>query len=267
MSMTKIDFPVVGATDWTNFIDITKDWIIGHNGISLTNYENDTLPAIAQGSKVEIGGSYFYAGSDQAVTGTPASGFINYIYIQTDGTVVWSTTVPAWDSAKTGWYNGTDRCVGGVYYDGTNYGGKFILRGQDSWPLMNASGPPTGNVRTGSIATDGYRWVWSGNGWVTFILPVPHNSYIWKASCWGNTGGGNMTVSISRNAHIVTGGQTVIAQMSQLGGTTFALTDTTINQPYVDLSSGSYFVKAEITSYSSTAYLYGVMLDIILRKG
>ncbi len=127
MAMTQTDFPSVGATTWTDDIDIRKDWIIGHINIGLTNFDNDSLPAIAQGSKVEIGGAYFVAASDQAVGGSASASTVNYIYIETNGDVVWSTTAPTWDDTKSGWYNGTNRAVARVYRDGSsNYIDKYV---------------------------------------------------------------------------------------------------------------------------------------------
>jgi hypothetical protein len=127
MALTQIDFPAEGAADWTDFIDMAKDWIVGHINIGLTNFDNDSLPAIAQGSKCEIGGSYFFAASDQAVTGSATASSVNYIYIETDGDVVWSTTAPTWDDTKSGWYNGTDRAVARLYRDGSsNYLDKYV---------------------------------------------------------------------------------------------------------------------------------------------
>lgn len=128
MAMTQIDYPTVGAASWTDDIDISKDWIIGHIGLGLTNFENDSIPEVAQGSKVEIGGSYFIAGTDQAITGSPTNDSINYVYIDTSGVLSWSDTAPARDDTKQGWYNGTSRAVAGSYFltSGSVYSGKFV---------------------------------------------------------------------------------------------------------------------------------------------
>jgi hypothetical protein len=83
----------------------------------LTNWDNTAEPLVAKGSRFEINGSYYeVAPDDEAITGwagisvgatayvyaTPGSGSASFSY---------SSTVPTWDSAKGGWYNGTARAL------------------------------------------------------------------------------------------------------------------------------------------------------------
>jgi len=127
MALTQISFPAEGASDWTAHIDMFKDLILGYIQCSLTEWDTGTVPQLAAGSKVELNGSYYYAGSNQSISGTPSSDYINYIYLDaTAYTLSWSTTPPTWSDAKQGWYNGNDRCLGGCGYDGTNYYHKWI---------------------------------------------------------------------------------------------------------------------------------------------
>jgi len=106
---------------------------LGYQAISLTNFASDTLePAIAAGSKVEIGGALYEFASDEALTGW--SGIANssdvYIHLTVSGSSVtasFSTTAPTWDDAKQGWYSGAVRVIGGLYKDGSgNYARKWL---------------------------------------------------------------------------------------------------------------------------------------------
>jgi len=129
MAATKISDYAIEGSNWTELLTTIEKQRKGYNGISLTNYDNNSLPAIAAGSYFEISGSLYGFTSEEAITGTPSSGNINYIYI--NGTTfipVWTTTAPTWSDAKNGWYDAgeTHRYVGGCYYDGTNYTRKWV---------------------------------------------------------------------------------------------------------------------------------------------
>ena len=137
MAGTLISFPAEEASDWTAHIDMFKDLIIGYIRCSLTEWDTGTVPQLAAGSKAELNGSYITFGSNESITGSPSSGYINYIYLDSAAyTLSWSTTEPTWSDAKQGWYNSDDRCLGGCYYDGT-YTSKWVyahgkvIRGSD----------------------------------------------------------------------------------------------------------------------------------------
>jgi hypothetical protein len=123
------------STKWSNFLTTIEKQRKGYIGLSLTNYSNSSLPAIASGSYVEISGALYGFSSDEAISGTATSSSTNYIYIQpSDITAHWTVTAPTWSTAKNGWYDAgeTNRYVGGCYYDGTNYTGKWVYDKQDS---------------------------------------------------------------------------------------------------------------------------------------
>ena len=119
----------------------------GFFSLSLTNFDNDSLPAIAAGSKVEVAGAFFSFNSETAISSTNwagiSAGNMAYIMLTASGTpgsqtlaASWSGTAPTWVDSKQGWYASAAssvRCIGGVYkYDATNYSSKFVLsKGQD----------------------------------------------------------------------------------------------------------------------------------------
>lgn len=84
----------------------------GKHQVSLTNYDNTSLPAIAVGSIVENNGTLFLFDAETAISGTPVDG-TNYILLVPSGdpslgtatvTPTWSQTAPTWSDSKQGWY-------------------------------------------------------------------------------------------------------------------------------------------------------------------
>ena len=178
MAGTLISFPSEEASDWTAHIDMFKDLILGYIQCSLTEWDTGTVPQLAAGSKVELNGSYITFGSNESITGSPSSGYINYIYLDSAAyTLSWSTTPPTWSDAKQGWYNGSDRCLGGCYYDGTYYWGKWVYNKGDNilhsygavplivkvfeigdWDMSDATGDSTKDLTHG-MGTTWYKTV------------------------------------------------------------------------------------------------------------
>jgi len=99
----------------TSIIDLqnTADGvIIGHHQVSLTNYDNTSLPAIAIGSAVENNGAMVKFTTECAISGSPSDGTV-YIYLVPSGdpalgtatvTPTFSNVAPAWSDSKQGWY-------------------------------------------------------------------------------------------------------------------------------------------------------------------
>jgi hypothetical protein len=86
----------------------------------LTNFENTSEPQVAQGSRFEINGSYYEVTSNESITGW--SGIANstpcYIYAVPSGSTasfIFSATVPTYDTAKGGLFNGTHRAMWRLY--------------------------------------------------------------------------------------------------------------------------------------------------------
>jgi hypothetical protein len=107
---------------------------LGYQAISLTNFALTTEPQIAAGSKIEIGGALFEFTALESGTGWAGIANSSQVYFKltvSGATVTWSYTVtaPTWDTAKQGWYSGSDRYFGGCYKDsGGNYTKKFLYR-------------------------------------------------------------------------------------------------------------------------------------------
>lgn len=98
-----------------------------HN-VSLTNYDNTSLPAIAAGSCIEINGAFYEVTVNEAIGGSASDG-ANYI-ICTPSTstfsAAWTTTAPTWSDAKQGFYgtggNANNRYLGyKITKAGTSY--------------------------------------------------------------------------------------------------------------------------------------------------
>lgn len=115
---------------------------LGYQAISLTNFASDTdEPAIAAGSKVEIGDALFEFASDESITGWSGIAVSSdvYIHLTVSGSSVtasFSITAPTWDDAKQGWYSGAVRVVGGLYKDGSgNYALKWLYPADPGDPI------------------------------------------------------------------------------------------------------------------------------------
>lgn len=98
----------------------------GYHQVTLTEMDTTTIPQVAAGSMVEVGGSLYEADSNESISGSASSG-TNYIYLVPGSSIVtptWTTTAPTWSDAKQGWY-GTGgsagyRSIGQVEYDGAS---------------------------------------------------------------------------------------------------------------------------------------------------
>jgi len=101
---------------------------IGYMAVSLTEYDSDLEPEIAEGSVLEIGGAVYEAAADEPITGWGGIGNSNDVYILIDaGTLgaVFTLVAPTWSTTKQGWYDGLDRYVAKLYKDA---GGDYTLK-------------------------------------------------------------------------------------------------------------------------------------------
>ena len=106
MAGTQINDYGVGDTNLTSLMNTADTQRIGYHSVSLTNYATTTVPAVAEGSVVEIAGALFEFQADEAISGSPANGTV-YIKLTPSGTSVtaaFSTVAPSWDDEKQGWY-------------------------------------------------------------------------------------------------------------------------------------------------------------------
>ncbi|HSV96768.1 MAG TPA: hypothetical protein VLM75_07520 [Spirochaetota bacterium] len=74
--------------------------------VSLTNYDTTDEPEIAAGSVVEVGGTLYEFGADEAIGGSPADGLV-YIKLIPSGasvTAEFTNDAPVWRDDLQGWY-------------------------------------------------------------------------------------------------------------------------------------------------------------------
>lgn len=137
MAVTQINYYSNSDVSIIDLMNTADASFIGTHQVSLTNYDNTSLPAIAIGSIVENNGALFKFEDETAISGSAVDG-TNYILLVPSGdpalgtaTVVptWSQTAPTWSDSKQGYY-GT---VGSANYrylefyifkSSTNYGKK-----------------------------------------------------------------------------------------------------------------------------------------------
>jgi len=293
MAGTLISFPAEEASDWTAHIDMFKDLIIGYIRCSLTEWDTGTVPQLAAGSKAELNGSYITFGSNESITGSPSSGYINYIYLDSAAyTLSWSTTPPTWNDAKQGWYNGSDRCLGGCYYDGTYYTGKWVytrgkvIRGSDlvddaiiagkiaaSGVDEDALGDDASyeNVQTGYHAVslvigDGAQGVWmqfDANGIRYLVVTLDNGVIVTGLYSYAIVGDGALAVNLCKSPH-TNYDEEIMATNNHTGNG--ALEDTSISGAVVANNSRSYYIKLVRTGHSTTAYIRGIYITYTYKK-
>ena len=109
----------------------------GYQAISLSHLTDVVEPKVQAGSVIEVAGALYEFQAEEALTGWAgiANSSVVYTYVVPAGvscSATFSTTAPTWDTAKQGWYNGENRCFGGLYKDGGgNYSDKWLYREHD----------------------------------------------------------------------------------------------------------------------------------------
>jgi len=91
-------------------MQLTEDCsFIGKHNVSLTNYDNTSLPAVAAGSIIEVDGALYKATSEEVISGSPSDGtvYIKMVPTLTDCSPVFTNTAPTWSDSKNGWYGTT----------------------------------------------------------------------------------------------------------------------------------------------------------------
>jgi len=79
----------------------------GMHAVSLTNYDNTSLPAIAAGSVIEVDGALYKFASEEAIGGSPSDGTVYIKIIPSTITAEFTNTAPTWSDSKQGWYGTT----------------------------------------------------------------------------------------------------------------------------------------------------------------
>jgi hypothetical protein len=143
MALVLIDNPpsvLAVDTDWTTFLTRENASNLG-TGLSipiftLTNWDSSTtIPAIAEGSIIEVGGSLYQADADTALVDDAgiANGTVHIKLVPAGGGATLTPTltndaIPAWDANKAGWYDSDDKFLpyemtktSAVYTDKSEY--------------------------------------------------------------------------------------------------------------------------------------------------
>lgn len=129
MAGTKTSDYAVDTDKWTEMLATIEKQRKGYLGLSLTNYGNNNLPAIAAGSYIEAVGALYGFSSEEAIGGSATTGNVNYIVFDpTPITLAWSLVAPTWSDSKNGWYDAGEakRYVAGCRFDTPNYTGKWV---------------------------------------------------------------------------------------------------------------------------------------------
>ncbi len=114
---------------------------IGYIGVSLSEWTSNLEPQYTAGSSFECAGSVYYCTAledcgTNAEWAAIANSTLVYSYFNVSTLVFyWSSTAPAWDTAKHGWYHGvstTHRCLCQSYKNASGeYTQKSILNDRE----------------------------------------------------------------------------------------------------------------------------------------
>lgn len=138
----------VGHSDLENIMNTLTICFFGHSDyITITNFNNSSIPAIAAGSIIEVNGVLYTFNSEEVISlidphtlATVADGIV-YIMLVPNGdsiTACFTATAPTWNDVKQGWYGIatwlSDKYVGGCIKGSGNYISKFTYRGLEKVP-------------------------------------------------------------------------------------------------------------------------------------
>ncbi len=116
----------MGASDPITELSLNS---LGLNKISLTNWDNSSIPQVMVGSLWSVGASVFVV-QDSAETITGLSGAADglvYVYSDSTGALSVSTAnAPTWDETRYGWYYSNSRCLMTILKAGASYTQKTI---------------------------------------------------------------------------------------------------------------------------------------------
>jgi hypothetical protein len=176
--------------DWQKLLYRTTFQGGGYLNLQLINQENNAQPQIKKGSRLEVGGTFYFVSSNEAITTNVSlvSETLYYIYAvpnindilgQNGLSFIYSSTAPTFDVIKGGWYNGANRAVAVFFYHAGNYYSKEVLH------LFAQS--------TGIFARPLKRFQeYTSAGSFTFIVPYGVDTLYVTAIAGGAGGGGGI---------------------------------------------------------------------------
>ena len=142
MAGSEINLYGVGDVDLTALMNTVDLQRVNRLALSLTNYDNTALPAIAAGSLAEVAGTWFKFTAEEAITGwagvAVGLAYIKLVPAGTDPDTVtaeFTDTAPVWSDAKQWWY-GTAAAANHRYIttlnkvDAATYANKNIYNGR-----------------------------------------------------------------------------------------------------------------------------------------
>ena len=126
--ITEPNGAAVTLAGWQNIISKLTKQSKGLAALSFDSYaESATAPSVVAGGIYEINGTYYQVDSDTLITGMSTVSTSYYIY-STSGTWSSSTTAPAWDEARNGWYHPTVVTARCFFKVTTDSGGEYDTR-------------------------------------------------------------------------------------------------------------------------------------------
>ena len=276
MSGNIIATPAYQAVDWQDFGTQVEKQRLGFIGLSLTEYDTDTVPQIAAGSCVEISGSIFQFASNESITGSLTSSAFNYIMLTVSGSgdsqtvaASWTDTAPSWNTSKQGYYDATNakRYIGGCYYDGTNYKFKWIYQYQSTGPIARTLTPGIVGAAAdtpSTILVRGYvGQVSVAYGKIFLRADFPERSVVTSLYSNCELSSGTIYAILSHSDRTDRAAGTAMATNSH--SSTGALTDTSITDPVID-EEEQYYITLDRSNDASAAYWRGVSVGYTYVK-
>lgn len=252
---------------WTELLESIEKARKGKIALSLTNYDNDSLPAIAAGGYVEIAGALYGFSSEEAIGGSPTTANINYIVVDpTPITASWSIVAPTWSPSKNGWYDAGEakRYVAGCYYvDTPTYRMKSIFYSRDSIAIRYANLSLVG-FPGASIYTNGGSINFTANGDAYIPVNLSHGAVVTELYSYAPTlGDGTITINLFRSSNTSIG----IGSMAEnIHSGTGALSDTSISFAIIDNENYQYFVRATRANEVTEATISAIRIKYTMIK-
>lgn len=162
MAGSTLTYPLNGAANWEAFPDIVQKIQAGFMRVSLTNFGNNSEPQVEAGSLLDVNGTVCVFSATESITGWSgiSAGSEVYIYVvESTGTVTveFSTTAPTYSAAKRGYYNGNNRCIGGLYkVSATKYAHKWMYPGNGEARIKDGSVAPAAITFDGTPVEDAF---------------------------------------------------------------------------------------------------------------
>lgn len=175
--------------------------------ISLTNWDNTTVPEIAAGSFLNLDGSLFIFSANEFIIGTPIDGEL-YIKIipSIDGltaTAEWTSVAPVWNDGKQGFYSGNERYVAVMFKAGGSYANKTILKRREDF-VFRRYGNGNVTVETGKTLTSTISNIGTANTSITnATIATLGTANVSTINCYDYSKSFTLSIGTTFNLHYV----------------------------------------------------------------